>query len=508
MKGIIMTSEHLELLQRLEAWSPDAPDAAFSFTRRLARDNHWPLRFAERVVREYKRFAFLGVAAGHPVTPSDQVDQAWHLHLLYTHSYWKEFCPEILRAPLHHGPTKGGAGERDKFNDWYGRTLASYRSFFVTEPPADIWPEPKQRFGDDIHFARVNTVRNWVVPKPVWIRETAFVLSAAGRRISGFWKWMMPACPWRLAAAVLIAALFLSGCTGDHDFMTSPGWPFDMTAGPFLMFFLIFWAAAAGWAMWWRRKARLPADAPENLLAELDAYEAALLAGGRNRALFAAVASLTHRGALEIDEKEHRLRSSVLSSKRHPFEMRLHQRVANHPGCTFKENSEASASWAEFESMEEKLGNLGLLTTGRWNICFIPMLIGLTVPLIGFIKIIIGISRDKPVGVLFVLSLVSLGVALAFAVRPHRTRRGDAILKRLKEQHSELENLARTGEASPVLLALPLAVGLFGPSVLNDTPLADMEKKLQCNTGGVAGGGCGGGCGGGGCGGGCGGCGG
>ncbi len=248
--------------------------------------------------------------------------------------------------------------------------------------------------------------------------------------------------------------------------------------------------------------------APENLLADLDPYEAAVLAGGRNRALFAAVASLTHRGALEIDEKEHRLRSSVLSGKAHPFETRLHQKVENHLGGTFKEISDASTGWAEFESMEEKLKNLALLTTERWNICFIPMLIALTVPLIGLIKIIIGLSQDKPVGVLCVLSLVSLGVALAFAVRPHRTRRGDAILKRLKEQHSELEAPLRAGGASPVLLALPLAVGLFGPSVLNDTALAGLEKKIQSNTGGTEGGGCGAGCGGGGCGGGCGGCGG
>ena len=67
------------------------------------------------MISEYRRFVFLALAAGHPVTPSDQVDQAWHLHLLYTNSYWNRFCGETLGRRLHHGPTQGGASERDKF---------------------------------------------------------------------------------------------------------------------------------------------------------------------------------------------------------------------------------------------------------------------------------------------------------------------------------------------------------------------------------------------------------
>ena len=97
-----MNTEHLELLNRLEAWSLDDSTAVFPFSERLARDNDWSLDYARRVIREYKRFAFLAIVSGHPVTPSDQVDQAWHLHLLYTRCYWDDFCGEILGKPLHH----------------------------------------------------------------------------------------------------------------------------------------------------------------------------------------------------------------------------------------------------------------------------------------------------------------------------------------------------------------------------------------------------------------------
>jgi hypothetical protein len=139
------TADERELWQRLEAFELDDADAAYPWSQRLARENGWSHPLALRVAAEYKRFLFLACAAGHPVTPSEEVDAAWHLHLLYTRSYWEELCPEVLGRPLHHGPTRGGRQEGEKFHDWYQRTLESYRRFFG-EPPADIWPKAEERF--------------------------------------------------------------------------------------------------------------------------------------------------------------------------------------------------------------------------------------------------------------------------------------------------------------------------------------------------------------------------
>ena len=117
-----MNVQQAELYQRIQAFSLDDPDANLAFSKRLARDNAWNAQYTQRVIEEYKKFTFLAVVAGHPVTPSDQVDQVWHLHLIYTHSYWEEFCPNVLQIPLHHGPTRGGRSEHNKFNDWYSKT--------------------------------------------------------------------------------------------------------------------------------------------------------------------------------------------------------------------------------------------------------------------------------------------------------------------------------------------------------------------------------------------------
>ena len=101
-----MNEKLAQLYQKICDYSPDDPECVLSFSQRLARENGWTHHFAKRVVEEYKRFMFLAVATGHPVTPSEQVDQAWHLHLVYTGSYWKDFCGNVLGQPVHHGPTQ------------------------------------------------------------------------------------------------------------------------------------------------------------------------------------------------------------------------------------------------------------------------------------------------------------------------------------------------------------------------------------------------------------------
>jgi hypothetical protein len=154
------------LWERIEAFSFDTGPTTYPFWARLASENGWPMSFAARVVTEYRRFLYLAVVAGHQVSPSDHVDQVWHLHLLYTESYWNRLCRDVLGMPLHQHPTTGGASERAKFDDWYRKTLESYRQAFFDDPPADIWPAPANRGGGTDRYQRVNTRRAWIIRKP------------------------------------------------------------------------------------------------------------------------------------------------------------------------------------------------------------------------------------------------------------------------------------------------------------------------------------------------------
>ena len=90
------TAEQEACWRRLSEYDFDDPEYRLSFTARLARENNWSREFAARTIDEYRRFCWLAIYAEHPVTPSDAVDQVWHLHLTYSHDYWDRFCPEVL----------------------------------------------------------------------------------------------------------------------------------------------------------------------------------------------------------------------------------------------------------------------------------------------------------------------------------------------------------------------------------------------------------------------------
>lgn len=173
-----MNSEHLELWSTIRSFDIDGGPASLTFSKRLARENGWSTGYAERVIDEYRKFVFLCMASGHKCTPSDEVDQAWHLHMIYTESYWTRFCGEVLPRPLHHGPTKGGQAEDDKFVDWYERTKESYRAFFGQEPPLDIWPTAQHRFANASRWKRVDTSQFLMVPRRSLSRVGTWITAA------------------------------------------------------------------------------------------------------------------------------------------------------------------------------------------------------------------------------------------------------------------------------------------------------------------------------------------
>ena len=159
--------EQEQLWLKIRDFELDDTDSEYAFSDRLAHENRWPLEYALHAIEEYKKFIFLICISTHPLTPSDQVDQVWHLHLLYTRSYWIDLCKNTLRKEIHHGPTKGGSSEKKKFTDYYTQTKKLYQKIFGHVPPETIWPENEKRF-NEIHFQRINTRRHWIIKKLIW----------------------------------------------------------------------------------------------------------------------------------------------------------------------------------------------------------------------------------------------------------------------------------------------------------------------------------------------------
>jgi hypothetical protein len=154
-----------DLWIKIKNFKLDDTNSDFTFSKRLARDNNWSIEFAKKVIEEYKKFIYLCCVSNTSITPSDAVDQAWHLHLTYTKSYWIEFCNKTIGKQIHHNPTKGGNLEKDKFTKCYDTTFQIYELEFNQIPPDSIWLNNNKRF-KEINFKRINTDKFWLIKKP------------------------------------------------------------------------------------------------------------------------------------------------------------------------------------------------------------------------------------------------------------------------------------------------------------------------------------------------------
>ena len=97
--------------------------------------NHraYPLR------EEYRRFIYLASISPNEVTPSEQIDRVWHLHLSYTRDYWEKFCPLVLERELHHDPCESPES-MPRYKAQYEATLNLYKREFKQAPPYQEWP--------------------------------------------------------------------------------------------------------------------------------------------------------------------------------------------------------------------------------------------------------------------------------------------------------------------------------------------------------------------------------
>lgn len=171
------------LWQALSACEIGPPGTAFPFVRRLARENGWTAAKAEAAIGEYRRFCFLAMTAGCEVTPSDEVDQVWHLHLTYSRDYWQRFCTDVLGRDLHHGPTAGGEAERHRFFEQYAQTLRAYQAAFGPPPPA-FWPDAQRRLLQDPLARRVHPRDALVITRKRFAAIVA--LAAVLAAVAGF----------------------------------------------------------------------------------------------------------------------------------------------------------------------------------------------------------------------------------------------------------------------------------------------------------------------------------
>lgn len=191
------------LWNRIQGFSLDAPDADFPFSKKLAKEENWSLDFTRKAIEEYKKFVYLCCILPNGASPSRIVDKVWHMHLIYTQNYWEEFCPDILKRPLHHHPSKGGTAENEKHLSWFEDTLESYRKVFQKEAPDEIWKELKKK----------GRIKSWLKRMAVFSPAFILLLLYSCTEGTGFMG--------LLVTAVVFAIIFILGAvasiSGDQE---------------------------------------------------------------------------------------------------------------------------------------------------------------------------------------------------------------------------------------------------------------------------------------------------
>jgi uncharacterized protein (TIGR04222 family) len=479
-------------VRAIEGFEFDQDDVADRFGCRLARENGWSRQYADRVIREYKRFVALAVASTHPVTPSDQVDQAWHLHLLDTQNY-RKFCEDVLGRPLDHQPSRGGPAERAKYIAAYEETLQCYRETFGEAPPVDIWPDAERRFGADLLQQRVNLAENWVVPNPTALLERVGPSS--------------PAVRWFGAAAVLVSVAFVLD-----------GWLLSGSRAPGLFVLL-----AVGWlfsvSLAWLLGRRL--DSIADLVPATTPAQAAYLNAGARRAIECSLTKLVARGSLAFDSDARTLRlAERLDPGADLLERRIHAKAKRSNPVPI----DAILSHARDLTRELRAELVGLRLLKRRR----PLALFLTsiFPALALVHAVTHGGAESPWPLLILAAVTTHVGTRAFLPAGGRTSAGDRLLAVLKRLHLPPRPSDMDTNPDPVAAAaVGFTVGLYGHGVLAQTELSEWSSELASHPASDAdasdpsdtGGGCsgggdgadGGGCSGcGGCGGGCGGCGG
>jgi uncharacterized protein (TIGR04222 family) len=256
-------------------------------------------------------------------------------------------------------------------------------------------------------------------------------------------------------AAGLSTALLLTGCAAIGSIP-----PFSLDGPWFIVVFLAIWAITLRAAL-----RRSWADGEPALASRpLEVYEVAYLSGGPRGTVGAAVASLLQRNAVSFDPTNDCLSvTAPLGAGAPALEHAVHRRIGAH---AVRAGFLAEQSAKFTVSIREQLERRGLWLPEEEKL---PLLLSAVAPLLGVIKVGVGIWREKPVGFLLLLCVAGAAVSyLAFRPGPRASRRGKMELARLRSEHSRLrsvlEDLAPPG-------ALPLSVGLFGVSALGASEL-------------------------------------
>ncbi len=423
-------------VERLDRVALSPPDDPLGFESRLADDNGWTLGYAIEVTAEYRRFLVLTQVAGRMVSPSPDVDEAWHLHLTRTVDY-ERMCRDVFDRFLHHEPARAGAAEAKRHRTMYAETLDAYRAAFGMKAPRPIWPAPGQR---DAVTRVPPPPSTWRLPQPL-----------RGER--------------RLALASLAAAL------GAGVVLQSTGLArlLPTMAGPSFVV-LATGVTALLAALAWRSRLAPTFTATRDVL---EPYEAAWLTGGAPRMTATAIATLVARGVLRVRDPATPgagalpplgIDMTVALDCRHPVEHACLSAVAD---GGLRHGAASRAVEAMAWRVEQRLVAAGL---AREEAALPPLRVLALGGMVALLcleteRLVAAMGTQRPVGFLVALMVAAVvGILVMSQPRRRASGRAEAVLKKLRLANGAARKTPREGRA------LSLAVALMGAYAVTADP--------------------------------------
>jgi len=443
-----------QLYQRICDYRLTDPSHELGFLAHLMRANGWSRPFALRAIEEYRKFVFLAMVADHQVTPSDQVDQVWHLHLLFSDAYWNDFCPRVLGRPLHHHPTRGGQAERDRFHELYRATIRSYRQHFG-EPSAELWPPVDVRFGRDLHmqrgpiyrpFRHFRGWRSW--PRWHWRR----------------WRWSVPMGGLLIGLVVIGSALASAAAGARSDPPPESGY---QLVGFLALSTTYITSLMVGWIFSYRfLRPLLLQPSVLSTTPQLDDEDLAYLSAGPTRVLELGLASLVGQGVLKADPSTRKL---VLIGRIDEAMPGIAQQVLT----VYRQlaaNGETAVSYTkivdfyryDFKSLRDFLQSKKLLLKGPAN--SIAQWSGPISLVLIIVLITIMFEMNIPALLAF-LVLCFLGFCLGISQLSGRTLWGDSVLQRYQTASTHADILHR--------------IALLGPEAMTGGRLDELRSLIK-----------------------------
>jgi len=372
-------AEHQPLWNKIQRFEFDDPNATITFSKKLADQQRWSATYTQRVIEEYRRFIFLCCISPSGASPSKAVDEAWHLHLTYTQSYWNAFCKNTLGKDIHHYPSSGGEQEDHKHTSWYAETLSLYASVFYAPPPIDIWPPPVKQ-----EQARV--------PVP---------------------SLSLPEEPYKLGTGMIMKVVVLLLFPFAINYaITRIIFPFSLNGSQFLLFYglLIVAALLVHYLMRQDRLQFTKKTIDAVPLDDLNIFQLTQFVYGKNRALQAALIDLYRRELISIEE------TKIIG---HQNKYRTPEKEENPLIPALLVNSDES--WAYYTDIETWYKQQSFVHPAIEEIFRLSeenepkrkryLIIGIVL-LIGLARILQGWNNDRPVTFLF-MEVIALVVAAA-----------------------------------------------------------------------------------------------